>query len=224
MRTQTSGIVLRYFRYGENGMIAHIYTQNYGRQTFLFKGAKSRSAKRKLSFLQPLALVEIPMDYRPEKELYAVNGAYATVGFQSIPFQQIKSSSAFFLAEILSRLLQIHESDKPLFSFLENAIQFLDDKTTKGANFHLTFLVKLQQFLGIQPNFEENDFFGVVDAKEYLPLWQTFQNATWEKCDCLALSRDQRNEFLQKLLHYYSFHLQDLSGLKSLAVLQEVFQ
>ncbi len=204
-------------------MIAHIYTKEYGRQAFIFKGGSSRTAKRKMNFLQPLALVELPIDYRPQKELYLGNGTQSLQPFQTIPFQQIKSSIVFFLAEVLSKLLQIHESDEPLFDFLQDAIQLLDEENTKGTNFHLTFLVKLMQFLGIQPDLEGEDSLDLMQFNEDLPLWQTFQESTWETCDCLVLSRDQRNAFLDKILTYYSFHLQDLTNLKSLSVLQEIF-
>ncbi len=224
MKIRTEGIVLHYFRYGDNGMIAHIYTKEYGRQSFIFKGGNSKSAKRKLNFLQPLSLVEVPIDYRPQKELYIGNGTQFLHTFQSIPFQQIKSSSAFFLAEILSKLLQIYEKDEPLFAFLSEAILFLDREETKGANFHLTFLVKLMQFMGIQPNFEENELSEIVSNQEDLLLWQNLENMTWEESDNLALSREYRNNFLQKLLEYYTFYFQDVTKLKSLSILQEVFQ
>ncbi len=223
MKIKTVGIVLRYFRYGDNGMIAHIYTKEYGRQAFIFKGGSSRATKRKMNFLQPLSLVELPIDYRPQKELYLGNGTQSLQPFQTIPFRQIKSSIAFFLAEVLSKLLQIHESDEPLFDFLQDAIRFLDEESTKGTNFHLTFLVKLMQFLGIQPNLEGEDSLDVMQFNEDFPFWKTFQESTWKACDCLALSRDQRNAFLHKILAYYSFHLQDLTNLKSLSVLQEIF-
>ncbi len=223
MKIRTSGIVLRYFRYGDNGMIAHIYTKEYGRQAFIFKGGSSRTAKRKMNFLQPLSLVELPIDYRPQKELYLGNGTQSLQPFQTIPFQQIKSSISFFLAEVLSKLLQIHESDEPLFNFLQDAIRFLDEEGARGTNFHLTFLVKLMQFLGIQADLDEKDTLNAKQFDEDLDLWKTFQESTWEACDCLALSRDQRNAFLHKILGYYSFHLQDLTNLKSLSVLQEIF-
>lgn len=238
MRIQTEGIVLRYFRYGDSAMIAHIYTEAYGRQSFFFRGAKSRSAKRKMHFLQPLALLEIPIDYKASKEFYTGNGAQTLQIFNSIPFEQIKTSCAFFIAELLSKLLQAHEADKPLFDFLKAAILFLDSDTTKGANFHLTFLVKLTSFLGIQPEIvaTERAFLNIAKGKfttlheaescseEHSLLWKTLQKENWIYCDELLLSREQRNSFLKKLLQYYTYHLQDLGQLKSLVVLQNVFE
>ncbi len=224
MREQTAGIVLRYFRYGESSMIAHIYTEKYGRQAFIFKAAKTRSTKRKINFLQPLALVELPIDYKVKKELYSGNGTQLLQVFQNIPFQQIKNSCSFFLAEVLSKLLQTQEADQPLFTFLTEAILFLDKESTKGANFHLTFLIKLTEFLGIQSDWEATVTFEIQLNQEESTLWKSFQLGTWEECDKLPLARKQRNIFLGKILAYYSFHLQEMGQLKSLAVLQEVFQ
>lgn len=237
MKTQTEGIVLRYFRYGDSSIIAHIYTKEYGRVAFLFKGVKSRSAKRNSYFLQPLALVEVSLDYRPQRDIYTGRGAQLSEVFQSIPFQQIKNSIAFFLAEFLSYILQIYEADNPLFTFLKESILFLDRETEKAANFHLTFLVKLTEYLGVQPEIKGNNAtylnieLGIYTtektpnslSEEESDLWQNFRNSSWQECDAIALSREQRNVFLEKVLHYYSYHLQDLQQLKSLAVLKEIF-
>ncbi len=224
MKEQTAGIVLRYFRYGDSSIIAHIYTEKYGRQTFIFKAAKTRSTKRKINFLQPLALVELPIDYNPKKELYPGNGTQILRVFQSIPFLQVKNSCAFFLAEVLGKLLQTQEADQPLFMFLTDAISFLDKESTKGANFHLTFLIKLMEYFGIQPDWEVTETLEIQIKEEEDTLWKAFQLGTWEECDALPLAREQRNLFLDKILAYYSFHLQEMGQLKSLAVLQEVFQ
>lgn len=238
MKVQTEGIILRYFRYGDSSMIAHLYTKDYGRVAFLFKGVNSRSAKRKAYFLQPLALIELPIDYRPQKEMYSAGAAQLSEVFQSIPFQQVKSSVAFFLAEFLSNVLQANEADEPLFSFLREAILVLDRDTDKMANFHLTFLVKLTGYLGIQPeltaanpiylNVELGSFMeSEVESslsKEESELWKSFQNNSWGDCDAILLSREQRNVFLEKLLQYYAYHLQDLGQMKSLKVLKEIFQ
>ncbi|PVX51978.1 DNA replication and repair protein RecO [Balneicella halophila] len=238
MRKQTLGIVLRYFRYGDNGMIAHIYTRDYGRQSFIFKSSKSRKSKNKLHFLQPLALVEIPIDYKPQKEMYMGNGATSSKLFQDIPFNQVKNSIAFFIAELLSKVLQYaQEADESLFSFLKDAIVFLDDENIKGTNFHLAFLVKLTAYLGIQPeehdaehsylNISQGEFspFSEIDSltSGHSTLWKTLQNKTWVACDAIPLSREKRNAFLEKVLQYYTYHFQDLGKFKSLEVLHEVF-
>lgn len=238
MKIETQGIILWYLRYGENSVISHIYTEEYGRQAFIFKGIKSAKGRQKFSFLQPLSLVRLPIDYRPNKELYTGNGAHPFHVMQSIPFQQVKNSVAFFLAELLSKVLQAHEADAPLFRFLKESILLLDNEEFRGVNFHLAFLVKLTQFLGIQPEESEdpNGLLSITQGEfsiasyvdslslEQSLLWQKMQNKPLDACDSLELSREQRNVFLQKLLQYYSYHLHDLGKLKSLAVLQEIFQ
>lgn len=237
MKTRTQGILLWYIRHGETSIIAHFYTREYGRQAFIFKRVKGKKSRHKFPFFQPLAFVELFLDYRQKKEIYSGNGAQPLYVFQSIPFQQVKNSITFFLAEFLSKVLQIHEGDVPLFEFLKTSILFLDQETTRGVNFHLIFLVKLTEFLGIQVDVDvpaalylnietgtftaeptENSF-----TQEQSMLWKKFQIDDWQVCDILPLSRDQRNVFLGKVLQYYSYHLHDFNTLKSLSVLQELF-
>lgn len=239
MKIITEGIVLRYFRYGDNGVIAHIYTRDYGRQTFIFKGAKSSKTQRKVNFLQPLFLLNLPIDYRPQKEMYAGNAAQLAHNYGSIPFQYTKSSIAFFIAELLSKTLQTQEADNLLFDFLKEAFFYLDNPSTNGRNFHLTFLAKFSKFIGIQP--AENlskatPYFSILQG-EYIStqladcldeaqsiLVDQLQKNSWKDCDKIALSHHQRNAFLEKWLQYYHQHCHDFGQLQSLAVLQELFK
>lgn len=238
MTTHTKGIILRYFKYGENSVIAHIYTRHFGKQSFIFRGAKSRKSKQKINFLQPLFLLDIPISYRENKDLYTGNGATIYYPFQSIPFDYTKNAVAFFLAEFLSKTLHTQEEDSSLFAFLVDAILKLDSETTKSENFHLHFLVKLTHQLGIQPSTNyssDTPFLSITHGKyisneesysfdkEYSRIFYSLQTDNWNKNTELPFSRIQRNKLLTKILNYYTYHFNELKNLKSLSVLNELF-
>lgn len=238
MTTRTTGIVLRYLKYGENSVIAHIYTKDYGRQSFIFKGVKSRKTKQKLNILQPLFLLDIPINYRDKKDLYTGNGATLSHSFHSIPFSYTKNAIAFFLAEFLSKTLQAQESDKQLFDFIETSILQLDTDTAPCSNFHLHFLIKFMKYIGIQPannRTQETPFLSVAQG-EYLSeeqpdsfdfadstIFATLETGTWAENSSVNLCREQRNKLLENLLKYYTYHISELKQMKSLSVLNELF-
>lgn len=238
MRIKTEAIVVKYFRYSENSIIAHLYTREYGRQTFLFKGGKTKKTQQKINFLQPLYQLEVPIDFRENRTMYNGNGATMLYNYQSIPFAHIKRAISFFLAELLSQTLHTQEKDDKLFLFLNNSFSFFDKEEVKGSNFHLAFMVKLSLYLGISPiaNYTEQSPFLSIEqgcyTSELLPnsldkemsyiIFQ-MQKSNWEECEQIALSRNMRTALLFKLLQYYNYHLHDFGEIKSLAVLQELF-
>ncbi len=59
MLTTTRGIVLHHFKYSEKSIIAKIYTEKFGLQSYIINGVRSAKSKNKAVYLQPLSLGEI---------------------------------------------------------------------------------------------------------------------------------------------------------------------
>ena len=55
----TKGIVIHHFKYAEKSVIAKIYSQKHGLQSYIINGVRSKKSKNKAVYLQPLSLVEI---------------------------------------------------------------------------------------------------------------------------------------------------------------------
>lgn len=238
MRIKTEAIVIKYFKYSESSIIAHLYTRAYGRQTFIFKGIKTKKSQQKINFLQPLHQIEIPIDFRENKTMYNGNGATILYNYQSIPFSHIKRAISFFLAELLSHTLYAQEKDDRLFDFLREAFSFFDREEVKGSNFHLAFMVKFSHYIGIEPiaNYtEENPFLAIEQGsyvseqlpnsfdKETSAIIFQIQQSDWYECEELSLSRSMRTSLLVSLIRYYNYHIHDFGEMKSLPVLQELF-
>ena len=64
---KTRGIVLRTVDYSDTSLIAKIYTEQFGIQSYLIKGAKRKRASIKANLFQPLALLELEV-YKKEKQ------------------------------------------------------------------------------------------------------------------------------------------------------------
>lgn len=240
MLEKTPGIILHHFRYGESSLIAHIYTKNRGRQSFIFKGIRHPKSKIKSNLIQPLFAVNIEAYFKNPGELNLIKeiSLYKTYSF---PYDIKKSTQALFISEILSKTLKEETPNPELFDFLINSIDFFDLSTDGSSNFHIFFLVKLMRFLGIIPSprtnkevkyfdMKEGDYLQVIpNHSEYLePLETRFLqyllNAGYTNLSRLKMNHYDRRLILERLLRFYEIHIDKLGKLKSYAILKEVFE
>ena len=54
MKYKSKGIALTYIKYGETSIISKIFTQELGLQSFIIKGARGKSSKKRVVFLNHL--------------------------------------------------------------------------------------------------------------------------------------------------------------------------
>lgn len=235
----TKGVVFHYFKYAENSIIAKIYTQKFGMQSYILKGLGSKKARTQKAYLQPLSLVEISVYYKEGKGLQSLKAIKAETLFQSVPFNIHKSSIAFFLAEVLSKVIKEEESNNDLFEFIYHAIQYFDIDEENYNNFHLIFLLHLTKYLGIFPhglNDENNSFFDLQDgtfkilkanhvhvcSKEESLVLRNILQSSFNAQNNLNISTLDRKNLLSSIIEYYSLHLCNLRSLKSRDILIEV--
>lgn len=103
MLQKTLGIVLHTLKYKDTSLIADIYTEVAGRASFMVSIPRSRKAAVKPVLFQPLALVELEADFRPNATIYKVKEAKSLYPFATLPYDPYKSAIALFLSEFLYR-------------------------------------------------------------------------------------------------------------------------
>jgi len=237
---KTRGIVLQQIKYSDSQVIAHIYTEHFGRQAFMFRKPKSKKSGSSLNILQPLFLLEIEAQIKEKRQIQRAREIRNYPHFSDIPFNVAKSSIAIFLSEILSRVLKEEEANPDLFDFLHHAILLLDEEQEHYANFHLLFLFELSKYLGFYPesDFSENNkIFNLAEGKytqqhqeikfslneNESQLLNHLSGKGFHQLGTIKLSRMQKHLLLDVLLKYYHFHLPEMGKVKSLDVLKQVF-
>jgi DNA repair protein RecO (recombination protein O) len=228
MLQKTRGIALSYIRYRETSIIARIYTEEFGLQSYIVNGVRSAKSKNnKIALFQPLTLLDLVVYNKPDRDLHRLSEMKTNYPFQSLPFEMAKSTIALFVTEMLNKVLKEEAGSPILFRFLLDSVLFLEEARTNYENFHLTFLLKLSFFLGFGPEsareFEsqlrensypflpDNEMETALNIMLRLPLGTP-----------IKLSRSARNELLDALVAYYQIHIDSLGEVKSLPVLREV--
>jgi DNA repair protein RecO (recombination protein O) len=238
---KTRGIFLHAVKYSETSLIASIYTEDYGRQSFIINGIHSKNSAAKASAFQPLYLLDIEIYYKAGREIHRLKNARIAYPYSTIPFDIRKSTQVLFLAEVLYKCLREEDPNPELFSFIYHSLTLLDLSETGINNFHIWFLFKLTRFLGIYPNQDNagiSNFFDLQNAlfvsheplhnqftdKQITLLFSKLFDVDSSSIQSLNYTQNERKLVLGKLLEFYKIHFDNLGEIKSLEVLKEVLR
>lgn len=240
MLHKTKGLVLNTINYNEKYNLVQIFTEKFGRVTYMVSKTKSRNSKMPKSLFSPLSVLDIDVDHQASRDIQRIKEVRLLNHQYSISTNIAKTSIVFFLSEFLSRVLKDSDDNTHLFNFLDQSLQILE-MTDKGiANYHLVLMLKLTHFLGFYPNLEEyrSDYiFDMINGEfvAHQPLHNHYLNRvdsvalarmariTYENMHFFVFSRQERITIIEKMLEYYRLHLYDFPQLKSLDVLHELF-
>ena len=241
MLVKTDAIVLHAIKYGETRMIVDVFTRIQGRLSLIVNIPKSPRAKIHKQFFQPLTILEAEIDVRPHVQLHKLRDVRLSTPFATIPFHPHKLAISLFIAEFLYYALRSEQRNDPLFEYITSSVQWLDSQTDRFANFHLVFLMRLSRFLGFYPNLDDYQAGDCFDLRESVfcatpPLHrdvllpaeadklQLMMRMDYPTMHLFRLSHHERDRLLEIAIVYYRLHLPNFPELKSLKVLQELYQ
>ena len=240
MLVKTEAIVLHSLKYGETRLIVDLFTREVGRLSCIIPLPKTPKSRLKKQYFQPMTLLEVEVDLRQRLQLQKMKDARLLSAYASIPYSPEKLALSLFTAEFLYHALRSEQKNQSLFTYLCDAMQWLDTVEAGFANFHLTFLMRLSRFLGFYPNLDDytdgcvfdmraatfslqapthRDFLQPDDARRI----HTLMRMDFPTMHIYRLNRVDRNRIVDVLLHYYRLHIPQFPELKSLSVLQELW-
>jgi DNA repair protein RecO (recombination protein O) len=217
-----------------------MFTEAFGRVAYIIINSKGKRSGVARSVFSPLAILELETERSNTRELQRIREAKPAFLPSKIQTHPFKNAIALFLAETLYRLLQEHEPNAKLFDFLCNSIRLLDITDAGTANFHLAFLFQLSNYLGVHPNaetYKEGRCFDLLNgvftdtlpghdhflSREDSLAFERLLHINYGNMSLFAFSRKERNSIISHIINYYRLHLTDFPEIKSLAVLQELF-
>jgi DNA repair protein RecO (recombination protein O) len=223
---KTRGISLHYIRYGERSIIARVYTEKFGLQSYIVNGIRSPKAQIRMALFQPLSLLDLVVYHNKKKDIQRISEIKFLENRHSIPFNMYKISIALFLTEFLGKAIRQEGQNITLFEFLINSIRYFEGQEKDFENFHLIFLLKLSSFLGIKP-ISAASLAAEINSPMVLDKnkMKTFQHLMKIKYDdVFKIDHETRNEFLNAILDFYRYHFDYIGECKSVQVLREVLK
>ncbi|MGB0254647.1 MAG: DNA repair protein RecO [Flavobacteriaceae bacterium] len=239
MELSTPAIVLNTTKYGETSVIMHAYTQVFGLHSFVVKGVRSSNRKKNFSMgmFQPLTQLEIMASDPKRSSLSVLKSAKITPPYTTISTDIVKSSVCMFLAEVLRSVLREEEQNPTLYSFLANALVWIDTHD-HIANTHIFILVQLTKYLGFFPDIStiKHPYFDVQNGQfcpspnnvecesgSAVSALKIYLGTKFDKLETILVTSEQRRGLLRLLMRYYQLHVQSFREPKSLEILYEVF-
>ncbi len=239
MLHKTRGIVFKVTDYSESSVVAQIFTEDFGVQSYLINGVKRPKGKIRLSMLQPLHLLDMVVYFKPNAGIQRISELRCEPLLQSIPYDIAKSSIVLFINEILYKCVKHQYEDAKLFEFLHSSIALLDQTAQSISNFHLYFLLQLSRYLGFYPDKSRQGTCSYFDLKnggyvktmaenvfvlseQHTSYFTGLLNSDFGTFHTIKIPGRERRLLLEKLVLYYQIHVEDLGQIKSHLVLEEV--
>jgi DNA repair protein RecO (recombination protein O) len=209
-------IVLSSTKVGENALVVHTLSKEWGRRGFWVRSA----AKAGMSHFLPLNLLEGQVVENPKSELWTLKNIGPVAPLNGIRNNIYKNTMTLFLSEVLLRMLKDGTNEDGLYEWCVGSILTLDALESDFSNFHIRFLLELAGALGFRPTLQDVAPF----AGEHIGHLQPFLQCSFEESMLLPLSGDTRNALCDVLLQYLSYHTDTPIQVKSLPVLHELFR
>lgn len=241
MIQKARAIALHTIKYGDNSLVAYLYTHEFGRLTIMVNSAFGRGKGSKKSiFFQPLSVTNLVFYSGRNHGMGRFKEATPIAALNSLYFDPVKRAIALFVGELIYRSVKEEESNPNLYQFIETSIMALDTMEQGVSNFHLIFLANLSRYLGFFPNgnysdktpyFDyKNGFFAEVEPKHPMYFGKTFSqflsiciDTKYDEASRIKINGAQRRELISLMLMYYGYHLDGIQNIKSLPILSQVF-
>lgn len=220
MLHKTRGIAFRYTKYGESSIIANIFTEHFGLQSYIVNGIRSKSSKNKIALFQPLTLLDLVIYHRENANILRIKEIRCALPYVTLLSDVKKSTLAIFISEILNKSVKEQSHSQQVFDFIFESLATLDLLPSGYENFHLIFLIKLSRFLGFGANHPQE----ILDSQ----LLGTEEENILKKlllCDyqaSLTISQVQRRNLLDILIRFYATHVDHFGEVRSVQILREV--
>ena len=222
MLCKTRGIVLHTIPYNDKYSIIYMYTEAFGRASYLVSRSRGKKSTVSKALFIPLSVLEMEVEHLNKRDLHRINVL------------------ALFLSEVLFRVVKDTEPDPRLFDYLYESIHLLEYADKGIANFHMVFLLGLLHHLGIFPNMESHRvgyYFDMLNGvfTDHIPMHRHYLNKvesaffsrllriSFENMSLYGFSRQERVRIIHRILEYYRLHLPDFPEIKSLSVMQSLF-
>ena len=242
MLIKTNAIVLRTVAYGDDRLLAHLFSEVRGRVVVAVKLSSSQKGRMQRRLFQPLSLLTVEIDFRENRDVQRLKNVAMHYAWTSVYADAAKISVTLFLAEVLFHTLRQETEDVRTYGFVELSLKCLDmmESNRGKANFHLAFLVGLTRCLGFFPADAVDSRGDVFDMRtgqcamsmpphrdvlrgEETEAMRRLLRMDYGNLHRFAFTREERRRCLDMVLAYYRIHVSSFPELRTIGVLEELF-
>ena len=228
MKSKAELIILNHTKFGENSIVLHTLSSEYGRRGFLVKV----SPKTAMALFLPLNILQAEVTENPKANLWYARNFVSITPLNGIRGNIHKNTMTLFMSEVLYRVVKDQTNEDGLADWLKGQILTLDALQSDFANFHLLFLLNLCAALGFDP-----DAAGLApfvtschpercegsSSGQNLRSLEALLSLPFTEALLLPLTGADRNSIAESILKYIEYHTESAVNVRSLAVLREIY-
>ncbi len=237
MLLKTEAIVLNRIKYTDNSFVVNLFSQAKGKISVLAR--TSHKAGLKANLFAPLNIVQTEFRLKDTRSVQSMSYCELVKSPAAIDSSIEKICISQFIAEIIMKMVREEEQNLALYDFFRSTIDAIECAKTNIVNLHIIFLKEFAKHLGfeITNNFcSETPYFNSREGM-FLPFFTSDEESfdqqlslafsqmlsTTYDSNVIRLSYQHRRKIIENMLDYYKIHTENLSEIKSLKVLNDVF-
>jgi DNA repair protein RecO (recombination protein O) len=209
------GFVLKRIVYSETSCILSCFTREYGLKSFMFKGARKKSAH----LLQALSPIEFTFENRNTEQLVNMFQVGLFYNGHDIQTNALKMSVLFFQCELLKNVLIDGQVDEVLFDFVLEEYKWLNENQFHS-NYLIFWLFKLIEIIGfdakeIKPN---ELMLGLNDS-----LFHEIKMLNKNETLSYQIANKDKKTLIEAILKYYQLKTPNFSSIKTFETYQTIW-
>ncbi len=240
---KTTGLVLSKLEFQESSNIVRIYTKDFGKLSFIIKGARS-SRKKSGNIIDALNHIEFIFYRKESRDIQVISDASLINFFSNVKsnYESLIYSSA--IIELIDKLVHESEPHERLFRGVVKILELINANPTKGGMYFVKFLFFFVDELGYKIETDNcsqcsaflsdsktvgfNYEFGFLceNCKKDKLTNFSFSAEQFKKVQCLS-SRDSNcgasNELIEKIIEFFekylSYQIDEFREIKSLKLI-----
>lgn len=235
----TEGLIMRTVKYGESSLIVDVLTKEKGLLSFIIGGVRNKKSKIK-GLLQLMSFVDIVSYFSERKTLHRIKEIKMNYVYKELPYEIVKRAIGIFILEVVRNTVKETEYHPELYDFVKSNFVDLDQRANSISHFHLLFMLRFTQYLGITPSYPENTdgvYFDLLNGiftttilnhNHFLDVKATqsfikFLEMEQSEDEVAVLSKSERSELLDTFIEYYRIHIEHFKSPNSHLIFKEIF-
>ena len=235
MLIKGEGIIFRTTKYGESSVIIDILSPHQGLNTYILGGVRKRKSKL-ASIIQVLNMIDFVSYFKDNDSISRIKEVQLNHVYIDFPFNVVKSTLGLFLTEICQKSLKGGDQFEDVYFYIKSKFIELDETQESVAHFHIAFLIDLLPYLGIgitnnynasNQHFNlQNGVFGIESSGQFvLDLETSIHLHSYLKGQPPEpINKTERKNVLSAMLDFYRYHIDDFGVIKSLDVLESLYE
>ncbi len=221
-------VILHTMKLSESSKIITTYSEDYGKLSFVAKGAFSNKSKF-LGLLETSYLINAEFYFKENRDLHILSNAEITHRYKNSKVDFRTLICQMVCCELTNKTQNVGEVNPELFNDLQQTLINID--TTSPLTYTLKYFLLVIKHLGYQIimsiNGNEQVFFnmnnGQINSLSGLKLLKNelfiFQNLLYETKEINEISLQDFNKIISILIRYTSLHLDKQLYINSLEIL-----